>query len=95
MKVHYTELAESDLVDIGLYTVEEWGVEQWDRYRALLIDACERTIPRRLKRLRPVPERPELLRLRIESHVIYLRKVDDGIEIVRILHERMLPTKHL
>jgi plasmid stabilization system protein ParE len=24
-----------------------------------------------------------------------LRKLDDGIEIVRILHDRMLPAKHL
>ena len=29
------------------------------------------------------------------SHIVYFRKVDDEIEIVRILHERMLPEKHL
>jgi plasmid stabilization system protein ParE len=27
--------------------------------------------------------------------VIYLRRIESGIEIVRVLHERMLPEKHL
>jgi len=29
------------------------------------------------------------------SHIVYFRRVGDEIEIVRILHERMLPEKHL
>jgi plasmid stabilization system protein ParE len=44
---------------------------------------------------RTVPGRPELRTLRCESHVIYFREVDDGFEIVHVLHERQLPRKHL
>lgn len=94
MKVFYTNDAEADLLEIGVYTWTEWGEKQWQTYSALLRDACEVIIPANIRHARDVPERPNLLRWRCESHVIYFRRVPDGIEIVRVLHERMLPTKH-
>jgi toxin ParE1/3/4 len=93
--VHYTEAAEDDLFEIGVYTWSEWGEQQFVKYMTLLRETCEDTIPRKLRLARSVPSRPELLRWRCERHVIYFRKVDDGIEIVRVLHERMLPAHHL
>jgi toxin ParE1/3/4 len=93
--VHYTEEAENDLFEIGIYTWTEWGEEQFVKYIALLKDTCEEIIPRKHRLARSVPRRPTLLRWRCERHVIYFRKVDDGIEIVRILHDQMLPSKYL
>lgn len=93
--VHYTEEAENDLFEIGVYTWAEWGEEQYVRYIALLRETCEDIIPRKHRFARAVPTRSELLRWRCERHVIYFRKVADGFEIIRILHDRMLPSKHL
>jgi toxin ParE1/3/4 len=93
--VHYTEAAEDDLFEIGVYTWSEWDEQQFVKYMALLRETCEDIIPRKVRFARSVPSRPELLRWRCERHVIYFRKVDDGIEIVRVLHERMLPAHHL
>ena len=93
--VYYTEEAENDLFEIGVYTWTEWGEEQFVKYMALLRETCEDIIPRKHRFARSVPKRPELLRWRCERHVIYFRKVDDGFEIIRILHDRMLPSMHL
>jgi len=95
VNVRYTRRAEDDLVEIGVYTLIEWGPEQRDKYLDLLEAACERIIPRNLKHARDVPGYEGLLRWRCERHVIVFRRVSDGIEIVRVLHERMLPSKHL
>lgn len=92
--VHYTRAAEEALDAIATYTAEEWGPAQRDRYMALLEEACERSVPRHAKGARPFPARPELRTLRCERHVIFFREVDDGFEIVHVLHERHLPTKH-
>jgi toxin ParE1/3/4 len=93
--VHYTEEAENDLFEIGVYTWAEWGEEQFVKYIALLRETCEDIIPRKHRFARSVPKRPGLLRWRCERHVIYFRKVAGGFEIVRILHDRMLPSMHL
>jgi toxin ParE1/3/4 len=93
--VHYTEEAENDLFEIGMYAWSEWGESQYVKYVALLRETCEDIIPRKHRFARSVPKRPGLLRWRCERHVIYVRKVADGFEIGRILHDRMLPSKHL
>ncbi len=93
--VHYTEEAENDLFAVGIYAWSEWGEEQFVKYIALLRETCEDVIPRKHRFARSVPNRPELLRWRCEWHVIYFRKVDDGLEIVRIPHDRVLPARHL
>jgi toxin ParE1/3/4 len=92
--VHYTIEAENDLDRIATYTLEVWGPEQRDAYLTVLEETCETIIPRHLRLARATPERPGILRWRVERHLVYFREVDDGIEIVRILHERMLPSRH-
>ena len=93
--VYYTEEAEADLFEIGVYTWTEWGEEQYSTYMSLLRDTCEDTIPRKHRFARTVPKRPGLMRWRCERHVIYFRRVGSNFEIIRILHDRMLPSKHL
>jgi toxin ParE1/3/4 len=93
--VHYTAKVEADLFEVGVYTLTEWGEEQFEKYMALLRETCEDIIPRKHRLARAVPRRPGLKRWRCERHVIYFRKVKDGFEIVRVLHDRKLPSKHL
>ena len=95
-RVVYTVAAEHDLAEIADYTREHWGEVQCMKYLELLEQTCERIIPENLVHTRPVPKRAQLRRWRCERHVIYLRVLRSGtIEIVRVLHERMLPENHL
>ncbi len=97
MKVHYTEAAERDLEEIAIYTAITWGGQQRDWYLDMLEHVCERLIPVNLSLglAREVPQRPGVLRWRAERHYVYFRSVPDGIEIVRILHQRQVPEHHL
>lgn len=87
--------AQADFSDILLYTWQQWGEEQRDRYEAILV--------RSIAALAEVPEsgapRPRLFpgrRVRLAgNHLLYYRLMDDMVEVVRILHERTDPTRHL
>lgn len=94
-RVYYTRAAEEDLHNIAEYTIAQWGKEQCAKYMDLLEQTCETIIPQNMRHGRPVPQRPLLQRWRCERHVVYFRRVRGGTEIVRILHERMLPLNHL
>jgi toxin ParE1/3/4 len=88
--------AEADLDGIALYTRKEWGHAQAVLYVTQLRETCERVLPEQHRFARPLVERPEFLRWRCEKHVIYFqRAADGGLDVVRILHERMLPELHL
>jgi toxin ParE1/3/4 len=95
MTVSYTRRAEQDLIEIGHYTVATWGAAQWAQYAALLEHTCEVILPKNYRFARNFPPRAGLLRWKCERHVIFFRKVRGGLEIVRVLHERMLPERHL
>jgi toxin ParE1/3/4 len=87
--------ARIDFTDILLYTRQEWGEEQRDRYEAALVHA--------MANLADYPDlgerRPGLFSgchaHVVGRHVLYYRITDDTIEVVRILHERADPTRHL
>jgi toxin ParE1/3/4 len=94
-RVYYTRDAERDIDNVAEYTLAQWGEEQCAKYIDLLEQTCEVIIPQNARHGRPVPQRPQLQRWRCERHVVYFRRVRGGIEIVRVLHERMLPLNHL
>ena len=87
--------AKRDLEAIWLYTLEEWGLEQANRYTDELTDV--------FAQLAVGPQlgtacdhiRTGYRRRRVGRHVVYYRMTDYGISVVRILHDRMLPTRHL
>lgn len=87
-------LAESDLAEIADYTTDVWGEEQ----AALYLDGLVACFFR-------IAEMPGLGRAcdsvhlgfrRMEQgkHVIFYKPDKHGVFISRILHQRMLPTKH-
>jgi toxin ParE1/3/4 len=94
-RVCFTRDAERDLDNIAKYTLEQWGDAQCAKYVDLLERTCTLIVPQNIKHARAVPHRPQLQRWRCERHVIYFRAIRGGIEIVRVLHERMLPLSHL
>lgn len=88
--------AERDLVEIGQYTTERWGEAQGRRYATQLYA--------RLEALSVQPElgrrcddiRMGYWRVQEGKHVIFYRLgTTKAVEIIRVLHERMLPDNHL
>ena len=81
--------AERDLLDIWLYTFNEWGEQQADEYLDDLNSAIQL-----------LAEQPLICRERLElsppvrihhhsHHLLAYLALDDGISVVRVLHESM------
>jgi toxin ParE1/3/4 len=90
-----TPRAQADLDEIWDYTAERWGLDQAETYVRQL-----------WKHIQTVADKPSLGRECEEvragyrhypsgSHVLFFRLTDAGIDIVRILHERMDYERHI
>lgn len=82
--------AAEDIEQIWLYTVDNWSVEQADRYVNLIFDEIEYLAdnPVSGKDLNHI--RKEYRCSKVKSHLILYRLVEkNGIEIIRVLHQRM------
>ena len=97
MRISYAlrELARADLEAIWVYTAEQWGVEQAERYLNGLF-AC----------LNDLAENPQLGRQRDEvkagyrsfpqgRHVVFYLVVPAGIEVIGIVHQSADVDTHL
>lgn len=94
-RVRLSRRARADLQRIGRYTIETWGVAQADAYLGEINAAFERLADGH-RRGRPIPEiDPNLMKTTAGSHVIFYRTSDAAILVVRVLHERMDPARHL
>ena len=89
LKLSVTPKAESDLIGIWMYTCEEWGGEQADKY----LDELE-------SGMRRLAEHPSLgsdyahvfpgyRRLQIEHHAVFYQVLESEVLVVRVLHEDM------
>lgn len=89
-KFHLTNKAVEDLDSIWLYTIEHWSENQADKYYRILSGEFQ-TIADSKKILdrEYVEIHSGLYGRHCQKHVIFYRIVDNEIEIVRILHERM------
>ena len=87
--------AKNDLKDIFQYGLRQWGQAQSESYLS--------TIKNQFWLLTDQPligiERPELLpdtrSLPIESHTLFYRVTANRVEIIRVLHGRQDPHRHL
>jgi toxin ParE1/3/4 len=87
-------LAEADLEDIRSHTFEAWSPEQADRYLRDLISAFEDLAAGR-KSGRRADIRQGYFKQTAGAHVIYFRRSDRWIDVVRVLHGRMDAELHL
>ncbi|MDE1159444.1 MAG: type II toxin-antitoxin system RelE/ParE family toxin [Neorhizobium sp.] len=83
-----TPRAKRDLEDIWLYTVDTWSADKAEDYHAGLIAAFARLAAGK-SRGRRSDVRVDYWKYRVGSHVVFYKLTEDGIEVVRILHERM------
>lgn len=94
-QVRLSRRAETDLLRIGDYTLRTWGEDQTIRYLEDLEASCQ-IVTDDPALGRPCDEiRPGLRRLECGRHVVFYRQDSSGILISRILHQRMLPEKHM
>ena len=82
--------ASDDIENIWLYTFENWSLEQADRYINLLLDEIEYLAdnPNSGKDFNNI--RKNYRCSKVKSQLIFYRPdKQSGIEIIRILHQRM------
>jgi toxin ParE1/3/4 len=87
-------LAETDLEEIWLYSLRNWSLEQADRYHAVIVAAFDE-LAAGVKAGRRVDVREGYFKYAVGAHLIFYRPSDSGIEIIRILHQRMDVSRHL
>lgn len=91
----FTPAASNDLSEIWDCTEERWDAPQAERYVRELFAAAER-LAADPDRGRPGDHvRPGYRRFGIGSHLLFYTALDGENTIVRILHQRMDPTRHL
>ena len=87
--------AKNDLKEIYQYGLRQWGQAQSESYLS--------TLKKQFWLLTQQPligtERPELLQdtrsLPLESHTLFYRVTANRVEIIRVLHGRQDPQRHL
>lgn len=81
--------AAADLDAIWDYGEERWGVDQAEFYARSLQRAIA-TVAADPRRGRPCDEvRPGYRKFAVGEHMLFYRPYQDGIDIVRVLHQRM------
>ncbi len=90
-----TRDAERDVTDIYLFTLERFGRAQADSYTAEIFARFETLAAQPILGRDFGAVHPGARRANQGSHAIYYRPTADGILILRILHQRMDPARHL
>lgn len=87
--------ARRDLEDIWLYSLENWGLEQAHRYIDNLVHAFDQLAANPKIGMSCDHIRKGYFRSKMGRHMIYFRVIDDGIAVIRVLHDRMESSRHL
>lgn len=88
--------AESDLEKIADYTIENFGINQALVYKNGLITCFQEWTDRpEMGRFYLHGNKTLLLRYRYKSHVVFYKRFNNGILIIRVLGERMDFIRHL
>lgn len=93
-RVAFSPAAIADMDGIWDYTAETWGVDQADRYTDDIRDACH-ALAKGLKKGRSVDVRDGYLKYAVGKHLVFFVTVDNGIAVIRILHQQMDTDLHL
>ena len=87
--------ARKDMEAVWLYSLHEWGREQADRYLDELVEAFTFLAGSPGAGAQCEAIRAGYRKYPVIRHVVYYREAGYGIEVVRVLHDRMLPSRHL
>lgn len=84
----FTKQADQDLLQIYLFTYQTWGEEQSIRYTNALKQRMQKLANTPALGKRRDEIRPGYYSYHQGRHYIFYRVVDDGIQIIRILHDQ-------
>ena len=84
-----TPLAMDDLREIWRYGAATWGLEPTEAYGEKILDAFEFLAENPHAGLSIEHIRVGYKRHPVGSHLIFYRVIGQGVEVVRILHQRM------
>ncbi len=87
--------AENDLAGIWLFSVSQWSVEQADRYYHNMISALDGLSREHLSGRKAIISKHAYFYRPCGSHNIFYRREGARILVVRILHQRMDPERHI
>lgn len=90
-----TPAARRDLSSIWDFTEERWSVRQAEVYVTEVRAAIERIAADPVRGRRCDEIREGYRRYAIGSHLIFYVESVAGVDVIRILHQRMDPTRHL
>lgn len=90
-RYRFTRQADQNLVDIYLFTLEQFGFAQAEKYTESMKQCIEMLAesPRMGRAADTI--RPGVRRHEHESHVIFYREADDGILVLAVIHRRVRP----
>lgn len=94
-RVELTADAERDLIDIYLYSAEQFGPAQAERYAETLNAGIMFVAEHHTVGSDDGFIRANLRRFECVSHAIYYQPAANGIRVLRVLHSRMDPGRHL
>ncbi|MDR2240755.1 MAG: type II toxin-antitoxin system RelE/ParE family toxin [Zoogloeaceae bacterium] len=95
VKCILSPLAQADLDEIWNYTVTHWGVDQAERYLRDIQAATETLAGNPWHGQACEDIRPGYRKIPVGSHIIFYRLTNQGVDIVRVLHQRMDADSHL
>jgi len=95
-KLHLSPAAAEDLENILQYTLDTWGVKQFNVYLASFQNAFDSLL---LDHATPLSKKreelfPDCRTIKSGHHVVFFRDRNNAIEIVRVLHEKMDFLRH-
>lgn len=89
LKLSVTPKAESDLTGIWLYTCEEWGVDQADKYLDQLEAGMQQLLNHPSLGTNYTHVLPGYRRLQVEHHAVLYKVIEPEVLVIRVLHEDM------
>lgn len=92
--IRFSRKAKNDLLGIGEYTLHTWGRAQATDYLHHLEKICAALANNPEMGSKCDEVRPGLRRHKHGKHVVFYRPEPNGILILRILHQRMLPENY-
>ena len=87
--------AKDDLRDIYQYGLRQWGQAQSNRYLAKIKSQLWLLIQQPLMGTERSELLPDIRSIPIESHTLFYRVTTNRVEIIRVLHGRQDPQRHL
>ncbi len=83
-----------DMEAVWLYSLSEWDARQTERYSDSLIDAFVFLAENFGAGTACDHIREGYRRYPVKRHMVYYRETSYGIEVMRVLHDRMLASRH-